>query len=295
MFTTLVVGIDGADGGRDALELAHALAGEHSDVILVTVVPDQTTPIRASDGAYTKLVRDDARTRLESVAATDPRYRSWVAGDSSPARALHDVAAETNADLIVVGSAHRGAIGRILLGDVSRSVLHGAPCTVAVAPRGFHAHPHTSIATIGVGVNSTRESDAALALAAELAEEAGASLRLLTAVAIPTAMAPAYAYAYNWTDIEADNRTFAEQHLTELKGSLNVPADTVVVSANAAIALEELSGDVDVIVAGSRGWGAAKVVVLGSTTDRLVHHAHCPVLVVPGPVAARQPEEAVHA
>lgn len=46
-----------------------------------------------------------------------------------------------------------------------------------------------------------------------------------------------------------------------------------------------MSEHVDLIVAGSRGWGATHRVMLGSTTNRLTHHVHCPVIVVPSPVA----------
>ena len=45
--------------------------------------------------------------------------------------------------------------------------------------------------------------------------------------------------------------------------------------------LEGLSEEVDLLVVGSRGWGPVRRVVLGSTSDRLVHRAACPVVVVP--------------
>jgi nucleotide-binding universal stress UspA family protein len=45
--------------------------------------------------------------------------------------------------------------------------------------------------------------------------------------------------------------------------------------------MDALSRDVDLIVTGSRGWGPIRRVALGSLSDRLIHHASCPVLVVP--------------
>lgn len=295
MFNTIVVGVNGSDGGRDAIALARTLASESSDIVLVASFPYETSPNRGSITGHAELMADDTHTMLESAAAGTSRCRTRVMADWSPARALHQVAEQEHAELIVVGSAHRGPIGRLLLGDVSRATLYGAPCPVAVAPRGLHKHSIGPISAIGVGLNSTRESDAALAMAAEFAAQVGASLQLLTAVAMPAAMASTYEYAYDWTDVEADSRRVATQQLAEIKASLDVPVDTVVVCGNAGSALQEMSQHVDLIVAGSRGWGAVKSVVLGSTTDRLVHHAHCPVLVVPSPVDVPAREEAVHA
>jgi nucleotide-binding universal stress UspA family protein len=59
----------------------------------------------------------------------------------SAAHALHDLAIELDAAAIVVGSSHRGRIGRVLAGDVSTSLLRGAPSPVLVAPRDYTEAP----------------------------------------------------------------------------------------------------------------------------------------------------------
>ncbi|MCW2990160.1 MAG: universal stress protein, partial [Solirubrobacterales bacterium] len=213
----------------------------------------------------------------------DARCRIHAVPDSSPARALHDEAAKERADLIVVGSCHHGMVARVIVGDVSRGTLHGAPCPVAVAPHGYRDQPPV-IETIGVGFNDTDESCAALAFGVGLAGANDARLRLLTAVTSPAGMGPVYMYGYNWSDIDADNRVAAELAVSRAADDLDVPTETETVTGDAGTALERLSETVDVVVAGSRGWGATHRVVLGSTTDHLTHHAHCPVIVVPSPV-----------
>jgi len=79
-------------------------------------------------------------------------------------------------------------------------------------------------------------------------------------------------------------RTEAGDALAQAASELDVRATTVVVDGPASQALEQLSRDVDLVVAGSRGWGTARRVILGSATSHLTHHAGCPVIVVPTPI-----------
>ena len=39
--------------------------------------------------------------------------------------------------ILVLGSSHRGPVGRTLAGSVGESLMHGAPCAIAIAPRGY--------------------------------------------------------------------------------------------------------------------------------------------------------------
>lgn len=287
MFKKLIVGLDGLDGGADAFALARMLAPDETDLVLVHAYPYEHEPSRASALDYDALIRGDAEKLLAEAAPQDRPATLLAVGDLSPARALHHAAEEQDADLIVIGSCRRSAIGRVLVGDVSRSTLHGAPCAVAIAPRNYRLHAH-GFESIGVGFNGTEESRAALRLAAELARETGAELRVLTAARTPAPMGPAYAYSYDLYDVREQNRLHAQQTLEKAVAELGVPATPEIVDASPGAALEELSKHVGLILAGSRGWGAARRVVLGSTTDHLAHRASCPVIVVPGPAVAEK-------
>ena len=75
----------------------------------------------------------------------------------SAGRGLHEQAEEQDADLLVVGSCSHGAFGRAMLGDDTRAALNGAPCAVAIAPRGYAEHPEP-IAKVGVAYNDSPES-----------------------------------------------------------------------------------------------------------------------------------------
>jgi nucleotide-binding universal stress UspA family protein len=63
------------------------------------------------------------------------------------------------------------------------------------------------------------------------------------------------------------------------------PASVTVRAVNgfASQELIEASRDADLLVVGSRGGGGFARLLLGAISDQVVHHAHCPVVVVPGP------------
>jgi nucleotide-binding universal stress UspA family protein len=299
MFTKIIVGIDGRNGGNDAVALARTLANPDSDITLINAYSYESTPSRGSLGGYARLLRDEsdellARAASASLDAPDPHTHVRHVADVSPSRAIQHTAAREEADLIVVGSCHHGAVGRVVLGDVSRGVMHGAHCPVAVAPDGYRNDTRTPT-TIGVGFNDTRESRAALEFAVSLAQETGAALKLMTAVMLPPSLGAPYAFAYNVEALLEDLRTFAGDALAHAASELDVSAATAVTDGPASQALEQLSREVDLVVVGSRGWGTARRVMLGSATSHLTHHAACPVIVVPTRIGQIDEESFVEA
>jgi len=192
----LMVGVDGGDGGRDALELARLLAGEaETSVLVICVIPYGPLPVdfRALDddaAAEAGPLLNDARERLEGLEVETRAF-----GGGSPAEVMTEIAEGERVDLIVVGSPHRGAIGRVLIGSVADNLLHGAPCPVVVAPRGYAAQRHAALHRIAVAFDGTPESQAALHTAEALAARGNAALEVLTVVAPPVAMPGVVGYS----------------------------------------------------------------------------------------------------
>src|SRR3954454_14191337 len=288
-FNTIVVGVDGRQGGRDALRLAAQLpeAGGGA-LVAVRVFSYQHRPALAGSPAVEEERRSTQAGLDRELADMGITARTHVVGDTSPARALHRMAERERADVLVVGSAHRGAIGRVLVGDVALGSLHASPCPVAVAPRRMADRDATPLTRIGVGFDGTPESRQALALAAALANSAGVKLELRCAATAPI---PLFAEAA-WADgAIRDYHLEAEELISRTLAELDVDAVGRAVVGDPVETLVELTRRVDLLVVGSRGWGPIRRILLGSTAARLIREAACPVLVLPRGAATGEPGE----
>jgi nucleotide-binding universal stress UspA family protein len=278
--TRLLVGFDGSDGGRDALTLAEALASTSgATALVVTLLPYGPFPVgfeELEDDAAAKAepLLEEARERLASLTV-----ETRVFGGGSPAWVMTHLAEEEDIDTIVVGSPHRGAIGRALIGSVAESLLHGAPCAVVASPRGYAAQAHASLALIAIAYDGTPEARAALHRAEAIAKETGAAIRVLTVVSPPVALPGVTGYT---PAFPPEPEKILEEATNALDPKLAI--DGLCLNGPVATTLAEACEDgVDLLLAGSRRYGPVMRVLLGSVSTELIHKAPCPVMVVPRP------------
>ena len=290
MFKTIVVGVDGREGGRDALSLAGRLGrASGADLVAVRDVPFDYASSRAAAPAAAELAEEDAYQEVvQDLADAGLKARIRVLGDASPARALHRIAEGQHADLIVVGSTRHSRTGRVFVGDHAAGAVHASPCPVAVAPRGFAAREWDAPARIGVGFDGRPEAQQALEFAVALARESGAALDVISVVGSPVTDVDARLYDHEWLEAA---KVAAEDELRAAARDIDLDVTGRVVAGLAVEELVELSGRVDLVVVGSRGWGPVRRILVGSTAVSLMREAHCPVLVLPRGAATGEPGE----
>jgi nucleotide-binding universal stress UspA family protein len=281
VFTTIVVGIDGRAGGRDALALGERLRRLFGgELVAVHAYPYDFFVPRGSTPDFESVLHGNAQgliaDELERAGIT---AHTMALPDGSPGRALQMAAKWHESDLIVVGSDHRGPIGRVLAGDVTAATLHGARCPVVVAPRRYAEHGG-DIRAIGVGYDGSLESHAAARLAAELAAAIGAQLRVILVLEPPTSRGEGLADDPEWEECAEATRERAQLVLDDLLGELGEIATGEVVVGDAVVELSYAANDLDLLVTGSRGYGPVRRAILGSTSSKLMHQAPCPVLVL---------------
>lgn len=276
MRRTIVIGFDGSEESRDALELGGRLARlEGARVIVVACFAYSPTEV-GEEAFESRLAEDSGPLFTEARRALEGVDLSTLAlGTESPAEALHDVAEDERAEAIVLGSTHRGALGRIMPGSVGERLLDGAPCSVVVAPRGFARGEHFGLGVIGVAYDGSEESRIALGEGKRLATGLDAQLRLIRAVdpASPGDRPPGEGAAD-----EGDRRRL-ERVAASIEGDLDV--DTAVVEGGAAAALADQGIELDLLVIGSRGHGPLRRTLLGGVSAEVMRTAPCPVWVTP--------------
>jgi len=288
MFAKVVVGVRDASHAQDAVALARVLA-PGAQLHLVHAYPLALGTWSGAEPWHDGL-RADAEELLGGIARDahiDTPGR--VLPDLSPARALQLVAEELQADLMVVGSAHPGRSAG------SWPAASGAACWRAPHARSPWRRRATRSA---VSARSARRTTAR------------PSRRLRCATPRPSRAPPRRAYAsfascrfraevvtpmypftyanYDWErqgELEADQARSAVERAAAGVAE-GTEAEGEVFFGHARDELTSLTMFLDLLVTGSRGWGPARRVLLGGTSDHLVHHAACPVLVVPRPASA---------
>jgi nucleotide-binding universal stress UspA family protein len=279
----IIVGVDGTAGAEDAVAFAQQLAGVTGTTLrLAMAFPYSDVPSRASNEAFRLALYEDAAAIIDNVAAgLGDGVPKDVVADVSPAHALHVLADERGAALVVVGSTHRGPIGRVAPGSTAERLLHGATCPVAIVPRDY-GHNTGEIRTIGVGYDAS-ESLAALDAACELARRFRATLRVIrvfdaTEVGTPgLCFGPAYADVYQ----EREERQSADLERCVSELPADITAEAAFLASSPGHELVEQSHLVDLLVVGSRGYGPLRAVLLGGVSHALVRGAACPVIVLP--------------
>src|SRR4051794_9572908 len=217
--TKILIGIDGSDRSQDAVAFGRSLAlAAGAPVILSTAHPADPRQPRLDGHVADVGLREEAermlgRASLSLVDVDDVELRPLA--EHSAAKALHELAEETDAGIIVVGSSHVGRLGRVLPGSTAERLLHGAPCPVAVVPVGFATRGLAEHPVIGCAYQATDEGEAAIAAAEHLAVALGGSLRIAHVVEPPSYLYDTGEMPLNMPDIDAKVRANADRALSE--------------------------------------------------------------------------------
>lgn len=280
---SIVVGVDGSDSSRQALDWAveeamrrrhplDLLCAWHSDYAAETVAP------------LVPSIEDECRSVVDSAAA---HARTAASGLDVRTSIVHAqaasalIAASRHADTVVVGSRGLGAVKEALLGSTSMQLAAHASCPVVVV-RGDIAR-QDGARRIVVGVDGSELSVEATGYAFAQASQRGLGLTVLHAwnPNVYTSGVAVGVLVEAWDELEAEQALIASEAIagwTEKYGDVDVR--THVIQGRPADILVDASESAELVVVGSRGRGGFRGLLLGSVSRNVLHRAHCPVAVV---------------
>lgn len=192
------------------------------------------------------------------------------------------------ADLLVVGSQGRSALGRLLLGSVSQKVVTEAGCSVRVA-RSSVREPDAP-AQIILGVDGSVYSDAATEELARRHWPEGSVVKVVSVVRLPftpteeTRLLPDSYYSQLEKAETGKAQTAITSAVARLKQSgitqPEIESEIILGDAREKILDEAARWGADLIVLGSRGLGGFKRFLLGSVAQGVAAYATCSVEIV---------------
>ncbi|MFQ6091989.1 MAG: universal stress protein [bacterium] len=231
-----------------------------------------------------------ASTRMDGSVDEETKERVKIAKVSlrgiSPATEIIEYAQQRGVDLITMGTHGRTALSHFLLGSVAERVVRSAPCPVlTVGPEHGVGTRNMIFKRILVPVDFSEPCKNALRYAVSLGKLYGSHLDLLHVV--EGWIHPAFYTTWDKTilDFVPDLKTRATEAMGQFAKDFDLESMRVenhVAEGNPHVQIVDFAEEkkADLIVIATRGLGAVDHILLGSTTDKVVRKAPCPVLTV---------------
>ncbi|WP_205687362.1 universal stress protein [Cellulomonas endophytica] len=270
---TVVVGVDGSEDALRAVDVAALVAGALGlplDVVHAFIWPRLRVPLGPPPGAPAGAGLRAAAERVVAEAVDRARVSTphlvargrVVTGATVPVL----LGASSNARLTVIGDRGLGGFSGLVLGSVAVALTAYGRRPVLVVRGAVR-----EVGPVVLGVDGSTDEAAALEAALELASALGAPLRAVHAT--PPVVASG--------DDAADGPAVLEDVASSAR-AVGLTVETVVRPGDPRRVLLDESDGARLLVVGSRGRGGFVGLLLGSVSHAALHHARCPVLVVPG-------------
>jgi len=279
-YRKILVAFDGSDSSRNALRQAIKFAREEQCWIkVISVAPSFEGEL---DLTGVRNLRDALRGPAEKVLAdalqiAEGERASIMTGleEGPPHERIVDVAETENCDLIVMGRRGRGGLEQTLLGSTAARVIGHTRKDVLIVPK------NTQLSWDGILLctDGSKFSEVAARHALNFAGSYGGNLRIISVVEITD-------------ELFAEAPELYDRLIDKYKGvleGLKKEADRAGVNATVSIkegeparkiieeAREQKAG---VIFMGSHGRTGLMRLLMGSTTEKVIGSAPCPVIVV---------------
>ena len=287
--STYIVGLDGSDPARAALDWAQAVATADDEILVghawdIPVVTGYET-VGTVDPMAMETVSEDFLERAVS-GRHDPRVSGRLLS-GNPGRALVDLAAEVEGDVTIVVGHSGSSKASLLLGSTAHYVTHHTEAPVVIV----RGHTRLPVRHVVVGVDQGDDDDepdepSIVALRWALRLPGVERVEVAHADFVPAVAAgPVREPGLESDEAAVDDDELLSEAIARATDGTGVPPNgaaivPVVAAGTGAFALIEASREADLVVIGTRGRRGVVELLLGSTSLEVTAHAHCPVAIV---------------
>ncbi|MET8551519.1 universal stress protein [Micromonospora zamorensis] len=284
----VVVGVDGSEPALRAVRLAATEAARrqrplrvvHGFIWPLLHVPVSPAPDAPPGGGLRHQAEELIEAAVAEAEATVPGLS--ISGEIIDGEAAAVLVGESpTAALIVLGDRGLGGFSALVVGSVAVQVAAYADCPVLVT-RG-EQRPDEPVL---VAVDGSAASRLAADFAAETAVSRGVPLVAMHAYRHPGSSGPGdmQPLVYDEAELHGEQERMLAEWLTGLTEQYpTVRLTCRAVRGRPGAVLAEASRSAQLVVAGGQGRGEVSGLLLGSVSQSLLHHAHCPVAVVRAP------------
>ena len=288
---SVLVATDFSPTAKAGVDWAIEIAREHGARIRLVhglLLANRMTDYVPAPPDFTEALQAAAAARLEEVCDRVRGAGLEVSSDlrlGLPSQAILEAVKEDEADLLVIGTRGLTGVSHLLLGSTAERVVQHSTCPVLSVHPGDHEQ-HRRIRTILVPTDFSRDAEEATAAAMRLlgGDIEGARGGLLNASHLPfeyTAYGTIPTSVASTRDVEgAAQEKLAEIAAQLSEGGLTVETRAIEGYPPEVIVDEAESVNADLIAMGTHGRTGLAHLFLGSTAERVVQNAACPVLTV---------------
>jgi nucleotide-binding universal stress UspA family protein len=286
MYNSIVVGYDESLPSKAALrEASLRVKRQGGSLVLVhavyfdqeefAILPSQMEK-RFELGTHVCL---DAKKSVKDEFDLNGSVESIVC-EGEPPDVIVETAQGKKADLIALGTYGRKGLKRLLMGSVTSQVILNSPCDVLVVkkPCDKCVGNYKSLLVPFDGSASSRK---ALVRACELSKNDDSEVSVLYVI-------PRYEEMMEFFKTDTIKKSLYEEAEKIAEGAKKIAATqgvqikAVVQEGHAGEKIVEIAGKFgnDLIVMGTHGWRGMDKAMLGSTAERIIAYASCPILIV---------------
>lgn len=283
MYNAILVGFDGSEYSKAAvIESSHWIRRHGGKLLIVHAV-------ETDEGAGASGAQRENRLEIGRNVCYQSRELATnefgidaesVVCEGEPAEVIIDVAQEKDTSLIALGTYGKRGLKKLLMGSVTSKVIVNSPCDVLVVKKSC-SECTGKYESLLVPFDGSDFSKRALNKACLLSKNDNAAVTALYVI-------PRYEEMIGFFKTKSIQKNIMQEAAKILDGAKTVASEhglqirTEVVEGHSDEMIVKTADKLenDLIVMGTYGWKGVNKAIMGSTTERVIMNAPCPVLAV---------------